>query len=81
MSFYQQPATNNQLHLAYIPSLLFSQASSGADAKKVSAAVFEYCKRDFLKQMCRWRLARRAKRRLSKVTIKLGDMTQNWRRL
>jgi len=42
-------------------SLLFSQASSGADAKKASAAVFEYCKRGFLKQMRLWGLARRAK--------------------
>ena len=43
---------------------LFSQASSGVDAQKANAAVFVYCKCSLLKQMRRWRLARRAKCRL-----------------
>ncbi len=42
-------------------SLHFSQAPSGAYARKANAAVFAYAKCSLTKQMRRWRLARRAK--------------------
>jgi len=55
--------SENQLFVSLLFNPHISRVSSGAAARKASAAVFIYAKRSLTKQMRRWRRARRVNRR------------------